>query len=56
MTRADRLRKVVPGGGDMEMLRLMVETAHYIKCLSMQVNVMQTIVDALSPHDDNHDH
>lgn len=56
MTTADRLRKVVPGGGDMEMLRLMVETAHYIKCLSMQVNVMQTIVEALSPHDDNHDH
>lgn len=44
----DRLRTVVPGGGDMETLRLMKETAHYIKCLSMQVSVMQSIVDALS--------
>ncbi|VVB06213.1 unnamed protein product [Arabis nemorensis] len=44
----DRLRTVVPGGGDMETLRLMMETAHYIKCLTMQVNVMQSIVDALS--------
>ncbi|XP_010512128.1 PREDICTED: transcription factor IBH1-like [Camelina sativa] len=47
-TDADRLRTVVPGGGDMETLKLMVETAHYIKCLSMQVNVMQSIVDVLS--------
>ncbi|KFK35141.1 hypothetical protein AALP_AA5G243600 [Arabis alpina] len=45
---ADRLRTVVPGGGDMETLRLMMETAHYIKCLTMQVNVMKSIVDALA--------
>lgn len=45
---AERLRNLVPGGGGMETSKLMEETAHYIKCLSMQVKVMQCIVDGLS--------
>ena len=46
---AERLRNLVPGGGAMEISKLMEETAHYIKCLSMQVKVMQCLVDGLSP-------
>lgn len=46
---AERLRNLVPGGGEMETSKLMEETAHYIKCLSMQVRVMQCLVDGLSP-------
>ncbi|KAL1191140.1 Transcription factor IBH1 [Cardamine amara subsp. amara] len=46
---AERLRNFVPGGGGMETSKLMEETAHYIKCLSMQVKVMQCLVDGLSP-------
>uniref|UniRef100_A0A1J3K4P7 Transcription factor IBH1 n=1 Tax=Noccaea caerulescens TaxID=107243 RepID=A0A1J3K4P7_NOCCA len=46
---AERLRNLVPGGGEMETSKLMKETAHYIKCLSMQVKVMQCLVDSLSP-------
>ncbi|KAG7574710.1 Helix-loop-helix DNA-binding domain superfamily [Arabidopsis suecica] len=45
---AERLRNLVPGGGGMETSKLMEETAHYIKCLSMQVKVMQCLVDGLS--------
>ncbi|KAG2309535.1 hypothetical protein Bca52824_029284 [Brassica carinata] len=45
---AERLRNLVPGGGEMETSKLMEETAHYIKCLSMQVRVMQCLVDGLS--------
>ncbi|KAG7644110.1 Helix-loop-helix DNA-binding domain superfamily [Arabidopsis suecica] len=44
---AERLRNLVPGGGGMETSKLMEETAHYIKCLSMQVKVMQCLVDGL---------
>ncbi|CAE6046473.1 unnamed protein product [Arabidopsis arenosa] len=47
---AERLRNLVPGGGGMETSKLMEETAHYIKCLSMQVKVMQCLVDGLSPN------
>ncbi|KAJ0258418.1 Transcription factor IBH1 [Hirschfeldia incana] len=46
---AERLRNLVPGGGGMDTSKLMEETAHYIKCLSMQVKVMQCLVDGLSP-------
>ncbi|KAJ4892211.1 Transcription factor IBH1 [Raphanus sativus] len=45
---AERLRNLLPGGGAMETSKLMEETAHYIKCLSMQVKVMQCLVDGLS--------
>ncbi|KAG2244864.1 hypothetical protein Bca4012_034885 [Brassica carinata] len=46
---AERLRNLVPGGGAMETSKLIEETAYYIKCLSMQVKVMQCLVDGLSP-------
>lgn len=42
--RVDELRKVVPGGEDMDTWSLLEETAHYMKCLTTQVKVMRTIV------------
>ncbi|XP_059663632.1 transcription factor IBH1-like [Cornus florida] len=46
--RANKLRKLVPGGEAMDMLSLLAETAHYIKCLTTQVQVMRNIVDCYS--------
>ncbi|KAF9606082.1 hypothetical protein IFM89_023105 [Coptis chinensis] len=46
---ANELRQIVPGGESMEFLNLLKETAHYIKCLNTQVEVMQNIVDLYSP-------
>ncbi|CAL5427102.1 unnamed protein product [Camellia sinensis] len=34
--RTDGLRKLVPGGGAMDLCSLLDETAHYIKCLTTQ--------------------
>ena len=42
------LRKLVPGGENMELCRLLGETAHYIKCLTTQVQFMRNIVDLFS--------
>lgn len=42
------LRKLVPGGEDMDFCRLLNETAHYIKCLRTQVQIMKNIVDHCS--------
>ncbi|CAA3001435.1 Hypothetical predicted protein [Olea europaea subsp. europaea] len=42
------LRKLIPGGEDMEFCRLLNETAHYIKCLRTQVQIMKNIVDHCS--------
>ncbi|XP_074585722.1 transcription factor IBH1-like [Curcuma longa] len=42
------LRRLVPGGGGMEYCRLLEETADYVKCLAMQVRLMQSIVDSAS--------
>ncbi|KAJ6973221.1 transcription factor IBH1-like [Populus alba x Populus x berolinensis] len=44
-SRADNLRKLVPGGDSMHICSLLDETAHYIKCLATQVKVMQSIAD-----------
>lgn len=41
----DELREVVPGGEAMDLCKLLDETAHYIKCLTTQVQVMRKIVD-----------
>ncbi|XP_047313412.1 transcription factor IBH1-like [Impatiens glandulifera] len=41
------LRRLVPGGEGMDIYKLLGETAHYIKCLSTQVEVMTTITDHL---------
>lgn len=46
-SRADTLRKLVPGGDSMDTCVLLEETAHYIKCLATQVTVMQSIADRL---------
>jgi hypothetical protein len=43
-----KLRQLVPGGKAMDMCSLLEETAHYIRCLSTQVKVMQTIADHFS--------
>ncbi|KAM7496287.1 hypothetical protein LguiA_020701 [Lonicera macranthoides] len=42
------LRKIVPGGESMDMWSLLDETAHYVKCLTTQVQVMRNIVDFYS--------
>ncbi|XP_043720908.1 transcription factor IBH1-like [Telopea speciosissima] len=49
LSRADRLRQLVPGGEAMEFCNLLDETAHYIKCLNTQVQVMRNIADFYSP-------
>lgn len=49
MIKADELRRVVPGGESMDLFKLLEETAHYMKCLNTQVEVMQSIVDLYSP-------
>ncbi|KAL8548843.1 hypothetical protein ACS0TY_007926 [Phlomoides rotata] len=41
----DDLRCLVPGGKGMELCSLLGETAHYIKCLKAQVQVMTKILD-----------
>lgn len=45
-TRADELRKLVPGGRGMDIFSLLDETRNYIQCLSSQVSVLQSVVDA----------
>ncbi|KAL1834948.1 hypothetical protein ACET3Z_004599 [Daucus carota] len=38
------LREIVPGGEDLDTRSLLDETAHYIKCLTTQVQVMNDIL------------
>lgn len=45
---ADELRQLVPGGETMNLCNLLDETAHYIKCLTTQVQVMKKIADFYS--------
>ncbi|KAK6238803.1 hypothetical protein QUC31_004272 [Theobroma cacao] len=47
--QTDGLRELVPGGEAMDICNLLDETAHYIKCLTTQVQVMRKIVDFYSP-------
>ncbi|XP_052186746.1 transcription factor IBH1-like [Diospyros lotus] len=42
--QTDELRNLVPGGETMDFCSLLDETAHYIKCLTTQVQVMRSIV------------
>lgn len=44
----NELRKLVPGGESMDLCPLLEEVAHYIKCLSTQVQVMRCIADLSS--------
>ncbi|XP_062227001.1 transcription factor IBH1-like [Phragmites australis] len=46
--RADALRRLVPGGGEMEYCSLLEETADYVRCLRAQVQLMQGLVDLFS--------
>ncbi|XP_022727979.1 transcription factor IBH1-like [Durio zibethinus] len=46
--QADKLRELVPGGEAMDLCNLLDETAHYIKCLTTQVQLMRKIVDFYS--------
>lgn len=48
VSRADELRRLVPGGKAMDLCNLLEETSHFIQCLAAQVKVMQTIVDRCS--------
>ncbi|KAE8685287.1 Detected protein of unknown function [Hibiscus syriacus] len=45
---ASELRELVPGGEAMDLCNLLDETAHYIKCLTTQVQVMKKIADFYS--------
>lgn len=45
---AKELRKLVPGGDAMDFCCLLGETAHYIKCLTSQVEIMRNIADLFS--------
>ncbi|PIN06503.1 hypothetical protein CDL12_20958 [Handroanthus impetiginosus] len=44
----DILRGLVPGGEGMDFCRLLSETAHYVKCLRAQIQVMTNILDHYS--------
>ncbi|EXB52661.1 hypothetical protein L484_012015 [Morus notabilis] len=46
--KTEKLRELVPGGKAMDICSLLEETAHFIKCLAMQVQVMHEIADQLS--------
>ncbi|CAL5014378.1 unnamed protein product [Urochloa decumbens] len=46
--RADALRRLVPGGSEMEYCSLLDETADYLRCLRAQVQLMQNLVDLFS--------
>ncbi|XP_052211307.1 transcription factor IBH1-like [Diospyros lotus] len=48
VAQTDILRRLVPGGESMDLYSLLGETAHYIKCLTIQVKVMKNIVDFCS--------
>ncbi|GAB4830346.1 hypothetical protein Ancab_019985 [Ancistrocladus abbreviatus] len=43
--RTNELRRLVPGGEAMDLYNLLDETAHYIKCLTTQVEVMTSIAN-----------
>jgi hypothetical protein len=47
--RADALRRLVPGGDEMEYSSLLEETADYVRCLRAQVQLMQGLLDLSSP-------
>lgn len=46
--KTEKLRELVPGGKAMDICSLFEETAHFVKSLAMQVQVMQDISDQLS--------
>ncbi|KAL3724434.1 hypothetical protein ACJRO7_029580 [Eucalyptus globulus] len=48
VSRANELRRLVPGGKSMDLCNLLEETSHFIQCLTAQVKVMQSIADQYS--------
>ncbi|KAI0523083.1 hypothetical protein KFK09_005473 [Dendrobium nobile] len=44
-TPHDKLRRLVPGGEEMDFCRLLEETADYAEFLSKQVRIMESVVD-----------
>lgn len=48
VSRANELRRLVPGGKAMDLCNLLEETSHFIQCLATQVKVMQSIADQYS--------
>ncbi|GAV70745.1 hypothetical protein CFOL_v3_14243 [Cephalotus follicularis] len=46
--QANELRRLVPGGEAMDLCSLLEETAHYLKCLNTQVQVMRCVADSYS--------
>nr|DAD24247.1 TPA_asm: hypothetical protein HUJ06_025710 [Nelumbo nucifera] len=48
VNQEDELRRLVPGGKSMDFCKLLEETAHYIKSLTTQVQVMRSIADYYS--------
>nr|XP_010910407.1 transcription factor IBH1-like [Elaeis guineensis] len=47
-SKADVLRRLVPGAKAMDLSRLLEETAHYIQYLRAQVLLMQNVVGSVS--------
>ncbi|XP_074335953.1 transcription factor IBH1-like [Apium graveolens] len=47
-SETEELREIVPGGEGLDTKSLLDETAHYIKCLSTQVEVMKDILHLYS--------
>ncbi|KAM7264838.1 hypothetical protein ACFE04_002521 [Oxalis oulophora] len=45
LSSSDELRRLVPGGEGMDLCSLLKETAHYMKCLNTQVQVMTSVLD-----------
>ncbi|KAJ7957328.1 transcription factor IBH1-like [Quillaja saponaria] len=54
VSQVNKLRQLVPGGKSMDICRLLEETTHYVKCLSVQVKVMKSFVDHFSKNDGTH--
>nr|QDF82410.1 transcription factor IBH1-like isoform X1 [Cymbidium goeringii] len=46
-TPHDKLRRLVPGGAEMDFCRLFEETMDYVEFLSKQVRIMEAIVDVM---------
>ncbi|OVA16208.1 Single-stranded nucleic acid binding R3H [Macleaya cordata] len=44
LSRADKLRRLVPGGEAMDFCSLLEETAHYIKCLNTQIEELAFLI------------
>ncbi|XP_068648815.1 transcription factor bHLH146-like [Aristolochia californica] len=46
--RLATLRRILPGGNDMEVSKLFTEVKSYVVCLELQVHILRTLVDTQS--------